>query len=93
MTVLTYILLTFLIVCAIAACLSKKLLASVVIFMSFSVIMSMIWMILESPDLAITETAVGVGTTSILFFVTLKKIGKIDEKSDGKEQSDEQSER
>jgi len=29
---------------------------------------------LESPDLAITEAAVGAGITSILFFVTLKKV-------------------
>jgi len=29
---------------------------------------------LESPDLAITEAAVGAGVTSILFFITLKKI-------------------
>ena len=32
---------------------------------------------LESPDLAITEAAVGAGVTSILFFVTLKKIRSI----------------
>ena len=31
-------------------------------------------MLLESPDLAITEAAVGAGVTSLLFFVTLKKI-------------------
>jgi uncharacterized MnhB-related membrane protein len=36
--------------------------------------MSIIWILLESPDLAITEAAVGAGITSILFFVTLKKI-------------------
>jgi uncharacterized MnhB-related membrane protein len=36
--------------------------------------MSIIWITLESPDLAITEAAVGAGITSILFFVTLKKI-------------------
>ena len=29
-------------------------------------------------DLAITEAAVGAGVTSIIFFVTLKKIKKID---------------
>jgi uncharacterized MnhB-related membrane protein len=40
--------------------------------------MSIIWMLLESPDLAITEAAVGAGVTSIIFFVTLKKIKKID---------------
>jgi len=39
--------------------------------------MSIIWILLESPDLAITEAAVGAGITSILFFVTLKKIHAI----------------
>ncbi|MFR4969620.1 MAG: hydrogenase subunit MbhD domain-containing protein [Lachnospiraceae bacterium] len=45
--------------------------------MAFSLVMSIIWLILESPDLAITEAAVGAGVTSILFFVTLKKIRSI----------------
>ena len=53
------------------------LLVSVVIYMAFSLVMSIIWLILESPDLAITEAAVGAGVTSILFFVTLKKIRSI----------------
>ena len=74
MTVFTCILLGFLVVCAIAASLSKKLLNAILIFMSYSLIMSIIWILLESPDLAITEAAVGAGITSILFFVTLKKI-------------------
>ena len=55
----------------------KNLLVSVVIYMAFSLVMSIIWLILESPDLAITEAAVGAGVTSILFFVTLKKIRSI----------------
>ncbi len=83
-----FVLLTFLVVCAIAASLSKNLLTSIIIFMSYSVIMSIIWIILESPDLAITEAAVGAGVTSVLFFVTLKKIhamkgDKEDEQSKG----------
>ena len=69
-----YLLLGFLILCAIAASVTKKLLASIVIFMSYSLIMSIIWVLLESPDLAITEAAVGAGVTSLLFFSTLKKI-------------------
>ena len=67
----------FLIVCAISVSFSKNLLNSILIFMSYSLIMSVIWIILESPDLAITEAAVGAGVTSILFFVTLKKIHAI----------------
>lgn len=74
MQIFIYILLAFLILCAIAASLSKNLLNTILIFMSYSLVMSIIWIILESPDLAITEAAVGAGVTSVLFFVTLKKI-------------------
>ena len=74
MEILEIILLTFLVVCAISVAFSKNLLTSIVIFMAYSVIMSIIWMILESPDLAITEAAVGAGVTSVLFYITLKKI-------------------
>lgn len=74
-----YILLGFLVICAIAVSFSKNLLNSLLIFMSYSLVMSIIWILLESPDLAITEAAVGAGVTSVLFFVTLKKIHAIDE--------------
>lgn len=74
MQIFNYILLGLLIVCAISVSFSKSLLNSILIYMSYSLIMSIIWILLESPDLAITEAAVGAGVTSILFFVTLKKI-------------------
>lgn len=74
MTIVTQMMLIFLIVCAIAVCLTRNLLTSVIIYMGYSMIMSIIWITLESPDLAITEAAVGAGITSVLFFVTLKKI-------------------
>ena len=77
MTVFNVILLAFLVVCAISVSFSKNLLNSILIFMSYSLIMSIIWILLESPDLAITEAAVGAGVTSILFFSTLKKIQAI----------------
>ena len=54
------------------------------VFMSYSLVMSLVWIVLESPDLAITEAAVGAGVTSLLFFVALKKIHALhpdDEKS------------
>lgn len=77
MKVFQIVLFIFLIVCAISVSFSKNLLNSIIIFMSYSLIMSIIWILLESPDLAITEAAVGAGITSILFFVTLKKIQAI----------------
>ena len=77
MEVFQIVLFIFLIVCAISVTFSRNLLNSIIIFMSYSLIMSIIWILLESPDLAITEAAVGAGITSILFFITLKKIRAI----------------
>lgn len=89
MVVFKIILLILLIVCAIAACLSKKLINAVVIFMSYSLVMSIIWFIIESPDLAITEATVGAGVTSILFFLVLKKIDAINDDDENLEDKDE----
>lgn len=88
MDLFVQLLLLFLIVCAVAVSFSRNLLTSIVIFMSYSLIMSIIWMMLQSPDLAITEAAVGAGVTSVLFFVTLKKIHAMKE-----EDSDEQAQK
>lgn len=93
MAIIEMILLSFLVVCAIATCLSKNLLTSSIIFMSYSVIMSIIWFILQSPDLAITEAAVGAGVTSVLFFVTFKKIKVITEYKDIKEAKGKEAKR
>lgn len=78
MTTFQIILFIFLISCAIAVSFTKNLLNAVLVYMSFSLIMSLVWVILESPDLAITEAAVGAGITSALLFITLKKIHAID---------------
>ena len=76
--ILRVILLILLVVCAIAVNLTKRLLPAIIIFMSYSTVMSLIWILTESPDLAITEAAVGAGVTSILFFVTLRKLRRED---------------
>ena len=78
MSVVSGLLLILLIVCALSVSLTRDLLTSVIIYMAFSTIMCIVWILLESPDLAITEAAVGAGITSILFFLTLKKIRAID---------------
>lgn len=83
------LLLIFLLVCAVAVSLSKNLLNSIIVYMSFSLVMSVIWILLESPDLAITEAAVGAGVTSILFIITLKKIHAIVKKEDKEEEQHE----
>ena len=80
MDIIELMLLGLLLVCGIATCLSKNLLVSLVIYMAYSVIMSIIWGLLEAPDLAITEAAVGAGVSSVLLFLTLKKIRSIRKK-------------
>lgn len=81
------VLLTFLVVAAIAVCATRHLLASVIIYTSYSVIMAILWLLLASPDLAITEAAVGAGISSILFFVVLKRIRVMDEERADEERS------
>ena len=78
MTVFSILLLTILVICAISVCFVKNNLAAVVVYMSSSSVMCLVWIILQAPDLAITEAAVGAGVTSVLFFMTLKKIQQID---------------
>ena len=68
------LMLVFLICCAVGTVCTRNLLSSIIVFMAFSAVMSVIWLVLESPDLAITEAAVGAGVDTILFIVTLKRI-------------------
>lgn len=74
---LEVLLLAFLVFCALATVLGRKMVSSIIIFMSYSAVMSILWFLLESPDLAITEAAVGAGVTSLLFFLTLRKINAV----------------
>lgn len=89
MKVILLLLVLFLIVCAVSASITKNVLVSIIIFMSYSLIMSIIWVFLQAPDLAITEAAVGAGVTTVLFFATLRRINAIDAQ-DKKEESREQ---
>ena len=82
MAILEWLLLIFLIVCAVSVSISNSLLNSVIIFMSYSLAMAVMWMLLRSPDLALTEAAIGAGVTSLLLFLTLRKIGRMGHKDE-----------
>ena len=71
---------------------TKGLLQTVVIFMAYSSVMSLVWILMESPDLAITEAAVGAGLSTILFILTLRKLRKVDEQLIGEEEEPETTE-
>ena len=74
----------------VATALVKKPLRAVIIYMAYSIIMSVIWILLEAPDLALTEAAVGAGITGILFFLTLRRIDRIDRDADVEETQGEE---
>ena len=82
MTVIEWLLLGLLIVCAVAVSISSNLLNSVIIFMVYSLVMAVIWILLRAPNLAIMEAAVGAGVTSVLFFLALRKISQMGHKDD-----------
>ncbi len=68
------IVLIILIVGSIATAKTKNILSAIIIFMVYTMMMSILWQKLNAPDLAITEVAVGTGITSMLFLLTYRKI-------------------
>ena len=77
MPVVEWLLLGFLIVCAIAVSIARSLLNSVIIFMCYSLAMTAVLVLLQAPNLAITEAAIGLGVTGILFFLALRRAGQV----------------
>ena len=70
-TIIQMLLVVFLIASAIGVSVTRNLFIAVIVFMGYSSIMAIIWVFLQSPDLAITEAAVGAGVDSVLCFLTL----------------------
>ena len=73
-TIIQMLLVVFLIASAIGVSVTRNLFIAVIVFMGYSSIMAIIWVFLQSPDLAITEAAVCEGVDSVLFILTLKKV-------------------
>ena len=74
MEVLNVILLAVIVICAVAVSLTRELLSAVIMFMLQGLTMSVVWIMLQAPDLAITEAAVGTGISTVLMLAALKKI-------------------
>ncbi len=68
---LNVLLLSLLLVTALLAVSSRDLLASVILFSAYSLLMALMWQRLQAPDLALTEAAVGAGITTVLFLVAI----------------------
>lgn len=86
------LLLGFLVACALAAVFNRSIMVTILTYMGFSIVMSVIWIILEAPDLAITEAAVGAGVSTVLYFLTLRKIRELKEDEDTENERRQQRE-
>ncbi len=73
--ILMFLLLIVLIATAVSIFIFDDLLYIVIIFGAYSMIMSLIWQQLNSPDLAITEAAIGIGLT-VLMVTVVTKVGR-----------------
>lgn len=69
------LLLVLLVAAALSVFIFEDLLYVVIIFGGYSTVMSLVWQQLNAPDIAITEAAVGVGTT-ILMITVVTKVGR-----------------
>ncbi len=76
MAILDLLLLSILVLCALAAVQTRDLLGAVIIYAAYSLLMSIIWLQLGAPDVAITEAALGAGVTTILMIATISKTGR-----------------
>jgi len=68
-----FILLFFLVVCAIAVIYMKDLLSAIMIFGAYSLIMAVVWTRLNAVDVAFTEASVGAGITTVLLLAALSR--------------------
>jgi len=68
-----------LIIAAILTIHYKDLVAAVVASSVVSLIASIYFYILQAPDVALTEAAIGVGLTTIIFMITIRKTRRMEE--------------
>ena len=56
---------------AIGVLVSRDLFRAIVMFMVFGLLMALVWVRLEAPDIALAEAAIGAGLTGVLLLDTL----------------------
>ena len=73
LTIMVYVLAVILIVAALFAIKQKDLILAVVGSSAISVILSIFYYVLQAPDVALTEAAIGVALSTIIFVIAIKK--------------------
>lgn len=68
---------------AVLALASRDLFRAVVMFIVFGLLMALVWVRLEAPDIALAEAAIGAGLTGVLLLDTLGYLRRRFERSNG----------
>lgn len=69
------VVLSSLVAIAIAVSYVKDLLYAAILLGAYSLVIALIWLLMNAPDLAITEAAAGIGMTTLMIAV-ISKIGR-----------------
>ena len=78
--VLTVLVILGMVVSAILACHFEKLLSSVIALGATGIFAAAAFLIMNAPDVAISEAAVGAALSPLIFIVALKKVRGRDDK-------------
>jgi len=78
-TVIEAILILFMLVAAIATSVFRDLISAVVMCAAVSLLASVLFYLLDAPDVAMAEAAIGAGLTTAMFVVAVRKTKRYEE--------------
>lgn len=82
--ILTIILLLLMVASAVYAIWQKDLLYAVIASGILSLFLSIVFVILQAPDVALTEAAIGVALTTIIFIIAIRNTVRYEDEHDKK---------
>jgi uncharacterized MnhB-related membrane protein len=77
---LDLILLLFIVVLAVAAIQLRDLLSAIILLSGYSLLMALVWVELQSVDVAFTEAAVGAGATTAFLIAAIARTTRWEKK-------------
>ena len=79
MSVIEAILILFMLVAAVATSVFRDLISAVVLCAAVSLLASVLFYLLDAPDVAMAEAAIGAGLTTAMFVVAVRKTKRYEE--------------
>ncbi len=78
MSVFSAIICIAMVILALVAIESKRLLVSVIMLSAVGLLSVVLFVMMKAPDVAITEASVGAGLTTAIFLLSLRKLKRAD---------------